>query len=307
MTLVSVVIPTYNSVGFIEETVESVRAAGWPDLEIVAVDDGSKDGTPDLLSAMPDVRVIRQANAGDSAARNAGLAHVSGEYVLFLDHDDLLLPGAIAHHLAAIERSSACDFVVGSNLLINSRGEDVGVNMLEPRAVSFRDVALGMTPSFSQCLYRRTALERIGGFRPSATVAADHDLNLRLLGREGRGFVHGELVMKYRLHEGQQTKSPARLYRVHMDALRHLLGTGGELEDAALLEQALAYWQDYYGKFLPSEMARMLLLGKMDKAASAAGLFVRIGRRSVPSALRYWTGRVRARLVPGTVGAVQHG
>lgn len=307
MTLVSVVIPTYNSRDFIAETLQSVRDTGFADMEIIVTDDGSTDGTADTIAAMPDVRLIRQANQGDSAARNTGLAQATGTYVLFLDHDDVLLPEAIVRHVAAIEQSSSYEIVIGSNLLINSRGQEIGANQLQPRAVSSRDVALGMTPSFSQCLYRRAALERIGGFRPSATVAADHDLNLRLLGREGRGFVHGEMVMKYRLHEGQQTKSPARLYRVHMDALAHLLGPGGELEDAALLEEALTYWQDYYGKFLPSEVARMVRLGKMDKAVSAAELFLRIGRRSVPSALRYWGARIRDRLAPGGQAAAQHG
>lgn len=242
MPRISVIIPAYNSSGFIDETIRSVFALEHADLEVIVVDDGSTDNTRELVGAMQGVRLITQANAGDSAARNTGLAVCSGDFIMFLDHDDLLLPTAARDHLACLTASAQYDMAVGSNLLINSQGVQIGENPLKVRAFSARDVALGLTPSFSQCMYRRSALERIGGFRPSATVAADHDLNLRLLGYEQRGFVHGKTVMKYRLHEGQQTKSPARLYRAHMDALDKLLGPNGALADDALHQQALRHW-----------------------------------------------------------------
>ena len=258
------------------------------------VDDGSTDNTRELVAAMSGVELIAQANAGDSAARNTGLAASTGEFIMFLDHDDLLLPSAARDHLACLAASAEFDMAVGSNYLINAQGVVTGENPLVARPFSGRDVALGLTPSFSQCMYRRSALERIGGFRPSATVAADHDLNLRLLGFENRGFVHGRMVMKYRLHEGQQTKSPARLYRAHMDSLNQLIGAGGALENDALHREALAHWQRYYGKFLPSEVGRMLLIGKPDKALSAATLFARTARHAVPSTLDYWFNRLRS-------------
>ncbi len=293
MPKVSIIIPAYNTGDLIIETLGSVFALEHHDLEVIVVDDGSTDNTCELVGAMAGVRLIAQANAGDSAARNTGLAASSGEYIMFLDHDDLLLPSAATDHLACLAASADFDMVVGSNYLINAQGEPIGENPLATRRFSGRDVALGLTPSFSQCMYRRSALERIGGFRPSATVAADHDLNLRLLGFENRGFVHGKMVMKYRLHEGQQTKSPARLYRAHMDALARLLGAGGALENTDLHAEALSHWQRYYGKFLPSEVGRMLLLGKPDKALSAAALFARTARHSVPSTLDYWFNRLR--------------
>jgi hypothetical protein len=161
-----------------------------------------------------------------------------------------------------------------------------------PRAFSAEAVIFGVTPSFSQCMYRRSALERVGGLRPIALAAADHDLNLRVLGWEKRGFVHDGFVMKYRLHESQQTKSPARLYQMHLDTLTRLLGPGGELENAEILARATEHWQRYYGQFLPAEVGRMVAQGKLDRALAAATLFLRIGPRAVPSSIKHWSGRL---------------
>ncbi|MEM1050688.1 MAG: glycosyltransferase [Pseudomonadota bacterium] len=296
MARVSVIIPAYNSCAFIQQTIASVRLLHHSDVEIIVVDDGSSDDTVEVVSLLDDVMLVQQANAGDSAARNTGLGASSGEFIQFLDHDDLLLPDALALHLNAIDKQPHVDLVFGCNQLINSHGKVIGENTLKPREFTGRDVVLGTTPSFSQCLYRRKALERIGGFRPEAGMAADHDLNIRLLGKEGRGFIHGGLVMQYRLHDGQQTKSPAKLYGVHMKALESLLGTGGELEDLGLLREAQAYWQRYYGKFLPSEVARMLQVGEVGRAWNAGTLFVSFAHRAVPSAVNFWAKRAANKL-----------
>lgn len=91
--VVSVVIPCYNSRRFLEETLASVLSQTHRPLEIIAVDDGSTDGTGEILQAhADDVITIRQANAGRSVARNNGMAHATGEFVLFLDSDDTIEP-----------------------------------------------------------------------------------------------------------------------------------------------------------------------------------------------------------------------
>jgi glycosyltransferase involved in cell wall biosynthesis len=200
------------------------------------------------------------AGAGDSAARNTGLSATSSDLVLFLDHDDILLPEAIERHIAAFSSLEGTDAatVFGSNHLIDYCGVRQGSNSLERRVFSWRDVVLGTTPSFSQCMYRRSALERIGGFHPQAGSSADHDLNIRLLA-EGTGLCHGEFVMSYRLHSGQQTKSPSRLYWSHMAVLDRHLGAGGVTEDSTLLEGARRHWKGYYGQYMLSEAGGMLL------------------------------------------------
>jgi glycosyltransferase involved in cell wall biosynthesis len=103
--LASVIIPAYNAAGFVGEAIDSVLAQDYPQVEIVVVNDGSKDNTLDVLRGYGDrIRIVDQANAGPPKARNAGLRAVRGEYIAFLDADDVWSPcklSAQIRHLAA--------------------------------------------------------------------------------------------------------------------------------------------------------------------------------------------------------------
>jgi glycosyltransferase involved in cell wall biosynthesis len=107
MSLVSVIIPAYNAASCITECLESVLVQTHRDLEVIVVDDGSTDATGDLANAVrdPRIQVLRQTNRGAAAARNAGLSRCRGDYVQYLDADDLLSPRKIEKQLAALERS----------------------------------------------------------------------------------------------------------------------------------------------------------------------------------------------------------
>src|SRR5215213_4115846 len=111
--LVSVVIPCYNLAHFLGEAIESVLAQSYPNFEIIVVDDGSPDNTSEVAARYPGVRLVRQENQGLSGARNAGLARSEGEYVVFLDADDRLLPEALEAHLEHLKAHPECAFVSG--------------------------------------------------------------------------------------------------------------------------------------------------------------------------------------------------
>ena len=271
--LLSVIIPTFDTGPFLEATLASALALEGVTPQVIVVDDGSRDGTPDWAEAVPGVTVIRQANAGDAAARQRGLLEACGEFVIFLDHDDLLDPGAARIHLEEIGADPALAMVFGANRIIDAEGRVTGQNPSTRRRFSGLDVVRHTTPSFSQCLYRRSALERVGGLRAEAGSAADIDLNMRLLGCEMGGLAHGRMVMSYRHHPGQQTRSPARLYAQTMRVFEHLLGPGGELENAALLAFARRYWSRYYGQFIPGEIVRALRAGDCGRAIEVLSTF----------------------------------
>src|SRR5215212_8886473 len=120
--LVSVVIPCYNQAHFLGEAIESVLAQSHPNFEIIVVDDGSPDDTSEVAARYPGVRLVRQENQGLSGARNAGLARSEGEYVVFLDSDDRLLPEALEAHLEHLETRPECAFVSGYYKLMADDG-----------------------------------------------------------------------------------------------------------------------------------------------------------------------------------------
>ena len=99
MPVVSVIIPAHNSAAFIADAIAGVRAQTFTDHEIIVVDDGSTDDTDEVIRRFPEVRSVRQSNHGVAAARNAGIALARGEFVCFLDADDLWRPQKLARQL----------------------------------------------------------------------------------------------------------------------------------------------------------------------------------------------------------------
>src|SRR5665213_988407 len=102
---VSVIMPAFNMEGFIREAIQSVFAQTYPHYELIIVDDGSTDSTHEALAPFLDrITLVRQKNAGPSAARNRGLQIATGEFAFFLDADDLLLPGAFEALVALLRK-----------------------------------------------------------------------------------------------------------------------------------------------------------------------------------------------------------
>ena len=112
--LISVVIPTHNSRRYIVPALDSIRAQKHRTLEIIVVDDGSSDGTSQLIREYaPDVRVIEQQQRGHPAARNVGIRAARGEFLSFLDHDDLWSFDKLERQIVSFERDPALDLVFG--------------------------------------------------------------------------------------------------------------------------------------------------------------------------------------------------
>lgn len=122
MPLFSVVIPVYNRAGLIGQALESVFTQTNQDFEVIVVDDGSSDDTwRELQAWQPHITALRQANAGPGAARNLGIAHAGGEYVAFLDSDDLWFPHTLANYQRAIEQYNRPAVVGGSVVMFSGQ------------------------------------------------------------------------------------------------------------------------------------------------------------------------------------------
>ena len=112
--LVSILIPCHNAAPWLAQTLESALAQTWPHTEIIVVDDGSRDDSASLARAFipRGIRLIEQTNRGASAARNAALAAARGDYFQFLDADDLLAPGKLAHQMKLAAATAGADVIL---------------------------------------------------------------------------------------------------------------------------------------------------------------------------------------------------
>src|SRR3954454_21989799 len=111
--VVSVVIPCFNQRAYVADAIESVLGQTYDNIEVVVVDDGSDDGSAGVIRNYRDVRYVRQGNAGLARARNAGLEASTGEFVIFLDADDWLLPRAVELGAQALTDRPDCMFAAG--------------------------------------------------------------------------------------------------------------------------------------------------------------------------------------------------
>src|SRR5215203_3415574 len=232
--LVSVVIPCYNQAHFLGEAIESVLAQSYTDFELIVVDDGSEDNTPEVASGYEGVRLVRQENRGLAGARNRGLVEASGEYVVFLDSDDRLLAGALEVGVRELEAHPECAFVSGHYRAIGADGSHLW-RPYEPPAerdgyLMLLQYSFGMP---AVVMYRRWIFGEVGDFDGSVDAAADWDLYLRIA-RHFPIYHHGEVIAEYRQHGTSMNQNPALMLRSTVAVLRsqrHHLGDDNRREE----------------------------------------------------------------------------
>ncbi len=241
--LVSIVMPAYNSASFIGEALDSCLAQTYSPCEMIVVDDGSTDGTRDLLTARygDRIRYFFQPNAGAAAARNQGIRAARGEFVQFCDADDRLLPAKIERCVAAVHHQPDVGVVYTRYRHVLADGR-TPAPFEDPPLLSgdvFCDLLLSNANAIltSACLVRRDALLAVGLFdeQPGLRCSEDWDLFLRLAAQYQYASLDEVLVL-YRRHPGELTASPywSALGRlITVQKARHYPGRARCLDDAA--------------------------------------------------------------------------
>ena len=213
---VSVIIPTYNRQAYVLQTLESVFAQSFEDYEIIVVNDGSPDQTAQVLAPLAQagrIRYIEQPNAGQAAAgRNRGLAQARGEFIAFLDDDDLWPPDKLQWQVAFLDANPDTALVAGAVQLVDAQGQLVGQQRTPSSPVTFESLFSGC-PFFSpgQTLIRNSDLREVGDFDERLWGTEDYDLWFRLA-RCGRIMVLPRLALLYRTHPNSITKNQARMF-----------------------------------------------------------------------------------------------
>jgi glycosyltransferase involved in cell wall biosynthesis len=202
--LVSTIIPTYNRASLVSEAIDSVLAQTYPQIEVIVIDDGSTDGTLEVLKRYGNrIQVISQPNAGPAAARNRGIDAAQGEMVAFLDSDDLWLPEKLARQVKLLQQLGNVPCCV-SSIRMQGKGQQstsFDVAWLDPAVGEGvwhnpDEILATRFVLFNQgVIIRRPVLKELGGFDERLWLLEDYDLALRLSLYGGWAFVRDPLVI----------------------------------------------------------------------------------------------------------------
>jgi len=305
--LVSVVMPTYNRADFLVETLDSIRAQSYRPIEVVLVDDGSTDRTPEVVEQWREahgaggdlvLQYVRQANRGPATARNRGLRESRGEFVQFLDSDDLLHPEKLSTQQAEFANDDRLDFVYSDYAMFDGR-PDWDCRPYHGQRVE-RPLAALLTKAVwvvHSGLYRRRTCRAVGPWNPRLTRMDDLEYHVRVALRESRVAYRPGVLSLYRVHGQARLSIVGRDRQGLRDAMRAIGSVRRQLgpqcdEDAQLADgMAALYFGIVWGG---------LRHGFPDVARDAAkrGLRLRVGpfRRLEFHLLRFLT------LVPSSWG-----
>lgn len=271
---ISIITPSYNQGRYIEATIRSVLAQGYPDLEHIVVDGGSTDGTLAMLARYPHLTVISEPDRGQAEAVNKGLRLATGEIIGWLNSDDTYCPGVLAGAAETIDPAKGINIAMGRCAYIDEAGEPTGAEHPSAFISHERVVEIwkGYTIPNPAVFFHRRVFEECGGLDESLYFALDYDLFCRYTARFPITAVD-RLWATYRLHRSAKTseQSQGELLEKSMEVSRRYWGRAGSLQ---WWRYQLSYW--CYGGNLG--IASLKQLNEADRAWQE--------RRHVPSLLR---------------------
>lgn len=244
----SVIIPTYNRGWVIKESIDSVLNQSISDFEIIVVDDGSTDETLEILKQYGNnISVVHKTNEGPAIARNFGANKAKGDYLVFLDDDDIFFPFTLEVYNMVITSKNFPPYVFGQNIFFNTRKEIPVVNELNKiEVVTYRDYFSKDRFMFTSCsmmVIRKEIFHKIEGFRSKYTkpILVHEDFHLLLkIGEFGPAVVIlNPKLYGYRIHDDNSVKNISRVLKSQIVLINELKR-----------DENLKYDKRKYGKFL---------------------------------------------------------
>lgn len=194
--LVSVIIPVLNGERFVAEALRSVFAQDYRPLDVIAVDDGSTDGSAAIIQSFPEVRYIHQSNAGVAAARNVALREAKGEFIAFIDHDDQWVPHKLTRQVGRLLEAPELGFVIAREHILMD-GMETPPSWLRENALS-EDLAI-FIPSL--LVARRSVFDAVASFDESFVNGSDTDWFCRAKDKGFRYEIIPETLVIRRVHK----------------------------------------------------------------------------------------------------------
>jgi len=257
VSLVSILIPCYNAERWVGQAIESALSQTLPEKEIICVNDGSTDGTLDVLKSFGErIQVENGPNRGGNAARNRLLELAKGDWIQYLDADDYLRPEKIRDQLASLPGGAAAEILYGPVAIEQTLpgGETILYDDPLPEEEDIWKLFFGWDlPQTGGMLWKRQALEEVGGWKEGQTVCQENELYLRML-MAGKRFVRSAGGAVYRIWSDDTVcrRDPLKTFRTKMELVERAgvwLQQQGQLTEdrrcavaQARLECARAVW-----------------------------------------------------------------
>jgi glycosyltransferase involved in cell wall biosynthesis len=278
--LVTIAMATRNAERFIGEALASVPLAlegADADYEIVLADGCSEDKTLEIAARDPKLRLVSRSDSGLYDGMNRAIASATGEFVLILNSDDMLLPLVVPQAVAALGRDPSADFASGGVL---SGSSITGTVCRRHRSPLTAEGVLFGVPAINARLFRAPFLRRLGPIRTDIGFGADREYLLRAIRVGGRGMSIDRPLYFYRGHEGSQTMSNdragrLRVYRSDLQLARALLEGDVLSSEHAKLVRA----------FMALAILKLRLSGAHDETVAAPSAHERLGPRDLARGL----------------------
>lgn len=224
MPFFSVIIPTYNRAALLREALDSVLGQTFSNYEVIVADDGSTDDTPAVVSSYGNkIHFLRQANQGPGAARNLGAQQATGEYLAFLDSDDVWFPWTLKIISDLIRKYRSPAILSGRLFEFSHVTELAALREEALQAENFPDFLSTNTRSYfvgaGMAILRREEFLRTGGFTQRRVNCEDHDLILRMGAEPGFVQVLQPVTLAWRRHADEETRN----YRCSYEGIRYLM------------------------------------------------------------------------------------
>ena len=228
----TVIIPTYNRGWILKEAIDSVLTQDYKDFELIVVDDGSTDNTSEILASYGnDIKVLFQENKGVSAARNRGIAEASGQFIAFIDSDDLWLPQKLSTQVEFFNQTPDALICQTEEVWIR-KGKRVNPKMRhkKPSGMIFEPSLELCLVSPSAVMIRRVLFDRVGAFDVTLPACEDYDLWLRISCRFPVHLIDTPLIIKRGGHN-DQLSSMKGLDKFRIKAIEKIINSGRLGED----------------------------------------------------------------------------
>ncbi len=201
---VSIIVPCYKYAHYLKECIDSIRGQTYPIHEIIVVSDGSPDNTVEVCKELG-VRCIEKENGGLSSARNVGITACTGEYIMCLDADDKIVPGAIEEHMSLVED----DKTIAQCALMEFGERHV---LMTPTSPTGLERIMQSNTIYCNAMFSKKMWAEVGGFDESETMRAgyeDWEFWIRMLEAGCVVRTSDFIALRYRAHQGQMTQATA--------------------------------------------------------------------------------------------------